>query len=284
MFVSSLMLFMFGFMYFAMYSGTNNPDLEDFHFDSLGKSTLEVFGFFYSGPEITWEFWPLDIAFGAIMVVVLLNVVIAIVSSAWEDATSEGSRLFYTYRVDYYFELQAIRKFLFGSCSRPMQTPEPNSSDNEDEQNSKDTGSRINQTLLCHREVSLTDLVTEGIVGRRNECIQRATSFCGRVLTTLMLWSVWIKNILFILLGFLTCGITWSESVRLYFFGGTLLHHCTDDSGGGGNGNDTTTKTIEEKIAKMETRIGNNTKDNEEMVQELKAQLDVILEHIKAKS
>ena len=258
-------------MYFAMYTGKNDPDIEGFYFDSLGKSTLEMFGFFYSGPEITWKFWPLDIAFGAIMVIVLLNVVIAIVSSEWEDATSEGSRLFYTYRVDYYFELQAIRNFLFGSCSLPWKISEPR----------KDTNTRIYPAFLCHREVSLTDLITEGIVGRRNECIQRATSFCGRVFTTLMLWSVWIKNILFIIFGFVTCGITWSESVRLYFFGGTLLHHCNDSVAGG---NDSTAKNIEEKIMKMEARIGNSTKESEEMVQELKAQLGVILEHIKATS
>jgi len=131
----------------------------------------------------------------------------------------------------------------------------------------------VNPRMLCHREVSLTDLINEGIVGGRNECIQRATSFVGRVVTTLMLWSVWIKNVLLIILGFVTCGITWSESVRLYFFGGTLLVRC-DDS----NNRDCT--DFDDKVAKMETRLGNDTRANEEILQELKGQLDAILEHI----
>lgn len=230
------MVFAFAFMYFAVYS--DNPDLT---FDNLGEATLTSFSYFFSGPEITWKYWTIDITFGFVIVVVLLNVVIAIVSTSWEHATSDGSRLFYRYRLDYFFEIQALKSFLSLFCIK--------------------TGESAG--ALRHRNVEFKDIVNEGA------CIDwesiEKSNFAGRFIVTCRMWFTWSRNLAVILLGFFTFGLTWTQLTCLYFFGSTLRQTVSKKDDGLG-----------EKLAMMES-ANKSAKKNEELLQTIKAQLDVLM-------
>ena len=55
---------------------------------------------FFCGPGMTNSWW-LDQLFGLLIVVVLLNVVIAVVSDAWEDSQKQARTSFWKYRVSF---------------------------------------------------------------------------------------------------------------------------------------------------------------------------------------
>ncbi|KAL9186364.1 hypothetical protein ACHAXT_005602 [Thalassiosira profunda] len=79
--VSVLTLFAFSFMYYSF------------------KTTYTPFA---SGPEGNENI--LDFLFGLMIIIVLLNVVIAVVTEAWEDASEEANAAFWSYRLDLILE------------------------------------------------------------------------------------------------------------------------------------------------------------------------------------
>ena len=85
----------------------SNNDDDDAPFCTLVDSTLTTLTFFYSGPERTGTWW-LDLLFGLMAVVILLNVVIAIVSDAWAETQEEAIQAFWRYRINYLIENSAL--------------------------------------------------------------------------------------------------------------------------------------------------------------------------------
>lgn len=79
----------------------------DAPFCTLTDATLTTLTFFYSGPDRTDTWW-LDLLFGLMAVVVLLNVVIAIVSDAWADTQEEAVQAFWRYRINYLIDNSAM--------------------------------------------------------------------------------------------------------------------------------------------------------------------------------
>jgi len=55
----------------------------------------------------------LDILFGIVIVIVLLNVVVAIVGEAWDDAATQSEMFFWKYRLDKIFQYQGLGKVRF---------------------------------------------------------------------------------------------------------------------------------------------------------------------------
>ena len=89
-----LVLSAFSFMYFVdRYDPNGSVDNGDDSYQSLLDSFLSVFSSFVGEPARA-ENW-LDIFFGIVTVVILLNIVIAIVTSEWDDATRKASRVFW---------------------------------------------------------------------------------------------------------------------------------------------------------------------------------------------
>ena len=48
--------------------------------------------------------WPLDCMFGIVIIIILLNVVIAVVDGAWQDAEEEADQAFWHYRLELILE------------------------------------------------------------------------------------------------------------------------------------------------------------------------------------
>ena len=70
--------------------------------EDIGTCYKWVLQGFFSGSEDTSD--PLDIMFGVIAIVVLLNVVIAIVSEAWGSAAKKSIHLFWKFRLEFLSE------------------------------------------------------------------------------------------------------------------------------------------------------------------------------------
>ena len=103
-----LMVFAFSFAFFARVvddckTGVD-PDLE---FCSIHDSILTTLNYFYGGPDQTPTWW-LDQIYGIVAVVVLLNVVIAIVSDAWEESQKKAGLAFWVYRVNFLAEVESL--------------------------------------------------------------------------------------------------------------------------------------------------------------------------------
>ena len=103
--LTTIVLVVFAFMFFVDRYGYPVDDVSGLNYETLWDSFLSVFSSFVGDPPNA-ENW-LDILYGIVIVIVLLNVVIAIVSQQWEDATDQASKTFWQYRLDF---LQEIRR------------------------------------------------------------------------------------------------------------------------------------------------------------------------------
>jgi hypothetical protein len=112
--VTGIILLAFAYAYFVQgYKDSHEND----DYDSFGGSFLTVFGAFVSGPERPETL--VDILFAILSVVILLNVVIAIVSNAWDDSTEATTNRFWEYRLNFIEEVAYTEEFLaniFGKC------------------------------------------------------------------------------------------------------------------------------------------------------------------------
>ena len=107
MVVSIITLFAFSFMYYVQESDSNAyydpmPHSSPNPFYPLIESFKTTYTPFASGPEGNDTF--LDFLFGFTIIIVLLNVVIAVVTEAWEDASAEADAAFWNYRLDLILE------------------------------------------------------------------------------------------------------------------------------------------------------------------------------------
>lgn len=106
--ISVITLFAFAYMYYVQdYAepATYDPfeHNADWPYKSMSTSFLTVYSPFAEGPEGNTG-GALDFLFGIVIVIVLLNVVIAVVSEAWVEATKEANDAFWSYRLDLILE------------------------------------------------------------------------------------------------------------------------------------------------------------------------------------
>ena len=76
--------------------------------ESLTACYYSVMQAFFAGAEGVEDY--LDVLYGIIIIVVLLNVVIAIVEQAWSNAADVTMRLFWTYRLEFLAENRIFAK------------------------------------------------------------------------------------------------------------------------------------------------------------------------------
>jgi hypothetical protein len=92
--VSALLLLAFAYGFFIQGDNDACPNITECYAWTLGG--------FFSGSDETNTV--LDVLFGVIAIVVLLNVVIAIVSEAWETAQERALNLFWKFRLEFLSE------------------------------------------------------------------------------------------------------------------------------------------------------------------------------------
>ena len=106
--ISFIALFAFSFVYYIREKDSDpiydpSPHDSPNPYATLGESFKTVFTLFAPGPlESNDNF--MDFVFGISIVIVLLNVVIAVVSEAWEAASEEANAAFWNYRLDLILE------------------------------------------------------------------------------------------------------------------------------------------------------------------------------------
>jgi hypothetical protein len=98
--VGAAILCAFAFIFFV-----SRDDEEDF--STFGVSVYSLFAVMIGGPDVTDDV--LDIVFGIVTIVVMLNVVIAIVSNTWDEATKKASTVFWEYRLTFIQEMSVFR-------------------------------------------------------------------------------------------------------------------------------------------------------------------------------
>jgi len=102
--VALLILCAFAFMYYTLGVGQCESIPEFCTMNSALPTTLE---YFFNGPEQT-RWWALDLLFGLIIVIILLNVVIAIVSDEWSDSKKRAGETFWAYRINFLFDVRSL--------------------------------------------------------------------------------------------------------------------------------------------------------------------------------
>ena len=108
--VSLVMIFGFSFTFYINRfddEGCDPMSDEEASFCTISDSMLTTLNYFYSGPDDTGSWW-LDQLFGLVAVVILLNVVIAVVSDAWEESQKLSAQAFWEFRVNFLFEVNSI--------------------------------------------------------------------------------------------------------------------------------------------------------------------------------
>lgn len=88
---------------------SDNEEIRE-NFKNFFESFLTLFGEFLGGPERPTT--AADIMFGIVSVVILLNVVIAIISNAWDDSTGETTLRFWEYRLGFIEEVAYTKEVL----------------------------------------------------------------------------------------------------------------------------------------------------------------------------
>lgn len=88
-------------------------------FCTINRALRTTHQYFFSGPEET-RYWFLDIMFGIIVVVVLLNVLIAIVSGSWADSKRRAGVTFWAYRINFLFDVRSLPFAYEGRSTLPL--------------------------------------------------------------------------------------------------------------------------------------------------------------------
>ena len=95
--ISTITLFGFAYLYYVQFNAVVYDLDKKENFESLEKAFYTVFDIFVGVPYTIEH--PLDILLAIIVILVLLNVVIAIVSEAWQNSAKEARRAFWDFRV-----------------------------------------------------------------------------------------------------------------------------------------------------------------------------------------
>lgn len=196
--ISIITLYAFAFMYFIQQYG--KADLMEADEDEPAYATiLESFRTVYtsfSGIEKTDSL--LDYLFGLVIVIVLLNIVIAIVSKAWDEATESAQEEFWKYRLRFILEVTRgsdVDKWWFQSL------------------NFFDQGDWV---LKEESRGNFLEHVTRKMVGDLGWGLGLITFY-------------WAFNLVFFLLGLVSFGLLWPLYIRQLLFCGPLPEEATTE-------------------------------------------------------
>jgi len=176
--VSVMLLIIFTYSY--VISGRRTEECPDFSICFFW--TLE--GFFYGMDGFAVD--PvLDILFGLIAVVILLNVVIAIVSNAWDDSIDDTREVFWQSRVELLFQYR-----IFKGC--------------------------LGSDSIFSPLFNLADSVDFFGNETKNKKVEGANSSLWKSWKSFATKIFWFaSNILWFVLGLGTCGLLWPRELRI---------------------------------------------------------------------
>jgi hypothetical protein len=186
--VTFIVILVFAFMFFIQ-------EYKEEGYEHFYASTLTVFSSFVGDPRPAEG--PLDLIFGVVVVVVLLNVVIAIVSASWENAVNTSLILLCTHR------LQLLRRANDNSAYLPKWFSGEWWIDTQFEE-------------LMEKCVEEVREEYDFWVGFNQ---WHPTAFLWSVLYLFMFLLRPFTTVLMWIMGAATFGLTWSLSVRMYLFG-----------------------------------------------------------------
>ena len=187
--ISGLTLGAFSLMYFVQ----NSETLNDGSYETLLQSYLTLFAAIMEGQDNTTD-TSLDMVFAIVILILLLNVVVAIVVKAWDDAISNANKTFWRNRLNLIIDVTRhgiVDKFNNASnMQRNRRT-----TDEDIDLSFEDTDKVWTQAKLTHFIRS-----------------------CGNGVPK---WQV-IKHLLWLflltILGFLSFGLCWPMFVREFLF------------------------------------------------------------------
>ncbi len=195
--------------------------------DNFGTCLLFVANSFFGGPDETLG-W-LDVFFGIMVVVILLNVVIAIVSNAWRDAKGLAATIFWKSRVNFLIETASFynsKSFLFldwidGLKFVPIsnqtnwykEEPYKSVTKKEHHDNPRDYFVEEEAEKIEQARSLESTLNWIRVVGKKDSELMLLTE--NKLLGATIKWA--IENaiyVIFIILGFPTLGILWPMDFR----------------------------------------------------------------------
>jgi hypothetical protein len=190
--VSFVTLLAFSYMYYVQQR--DSPDYNSYDpyahnspnpYATLTTSFKTIYEPFASGPLENNN--TLDFIFGICIVIVLLNVIIAIVTEAWEEATAEANRAFWSYRLDLILEkTRGVEDRSFQYCG-----------------NFRD----IDDFYINHDSVGTTSIEMKAKLTKTYR--EEGVCFC--------IYTIF-KSLSWIILGFPTFGVLWPKFFRQLLF------------------------------------------------------------------
>lgn len=204
--ISMLTIFAFSFLYYVRENSIPHTSKYGSHeehggdYDTLVNSFLKVCRPFAAGPdEETTD--GLDLFFGIMIIVILLNVVIAIVNEAWEDASNEVDGAFWNYRLDLIVEKTRGKGgggFLRGRVFKALfKRTRDRSSDTE----------RLDDIFINDETIGTTSKELKRKLALAYH--EEGLFFCLKIIA---------KGLLYVLLGFPTFGLLWPRFFREMLF------------------------------------------------------------------
>jgi len=193
--ISAITLFAFAYMYYVQAKDSTSypydpiPHNSTNPYASLEESFRTVFSPFAGGPLGESEN-VLDFLFGISIIIILLNVVIAVVSEAWEDASEEADKAFWNYRLDLILEKtrgveeDGFFRTVFCKCFRGL-----------------------DEFYINSETVGTTKEELSGKLALTYK--QKGVLFCSLIVA---------KSLAFVIIGFPTFGLLWPKFFRQILF------------------------------------------------------------------
>eukprot|EP00526_Cylindrotheca_closterium_P009474 CAMPEP_0113605516 /NCGR_PEP_ID=MMETSP0017_2-20120614/2369_1 /TAXON_ID=2856 /ORGANISM="Cylindrotheca closterium" /LENGTH=431 /DNA_ID=CAMNT_0000514011 /DNA_START=32 /DNA_END=1327 /DNA_ORIENTATION=+ /assembly_acc=CAM_ASM_000147 len=201
-------LILMAFAYAAFIQNFNKIDEENpGNFKDFLASFLTLFGEFLGGPERPTT--PTDVLFGIMSVVILLNVVIAIISNAWDDSTGETTIRFWEYRLGFIEEVAYTKEVL----SKPVHWFR------------YCIGMGQEAKRMSHQHVPAV-LPPRPRRPKKSSSMRRLKHHMTRPeddnKPTLSAWekfAFWVSYLFYLLLGLISFGLAWPRRIRKDVFG-----------------------------------------------------------------
>ena len=236
-----LLAFAFSFFVEACHQGRCDPngpnnDDETGNIPSLLASFSQVLLSFFSGPNNVQS--STEVLFGVLAIVVLLNVVIAIVSNAWDRTSAEVSRVFWEFRLYFLADTDDFADF-FKATVRPLRRTPPGEAvwgfvEWVDRKHAVRLRDNVNWSMPPFNEITSYEQYIQPerffAVDEVKEMgdlrsLQADLKWLGsnrrwQKFVVVVTWAVHVfQYVLLVALGIPTFGYTWPRGLRTFFIG-----------------------------------------------------------------
>jgi hypothetical protein len=213
---------------------------EEDDYSTLLLSFLTTFSSFVGEPAKAQN-W-LDILFGIVIVIVLLNVVIAIVSREWDDATREATKIFWQYRLDFLQEIsRCLRKEAETDASTRLDKLDPDGQYTDEDMNT--FLPVLGDEEENSKEIPLFFAIVSRILFEENEIAFKKDWENGDA----PLWTYLVHRLIYafwFLAGLVSFGLLWPVVIRRRVFEAAIPQSRSNEI----------KKNILEKVDKLEKK------------------------------